>query len=43
MARAMTGGNMEAIAWLTEEYHMDVRLCNVRHFAATLLLELVLN
>ena len=32
MSRAVTGGNMEAITWLTEEYHMDVRLCNVSHY-----------
>ena len=31
MSRAVTGGNMEAIAWLTQEYNMDIRSCNVRH------------
>ena len=33
MARAVTGGNMEAIAWLAQEYHMDVRSCNVSHYS----------
>ena len=29
LSRAVTGGNMEAIAWLTQECNMDIRSCNV--------------
>lgn len=35
MSRAVTGGSMEAITWLRQEYNMDIRSCNVRHSCGT--------